>query len=92
MSHVPNNRRGTELTRQARTFLTDQLANGPQFFSMLRDQAAKLGISLSLLLTAKQSLHIKSRQSDGYAVWRLPAASAGDTLVPCPPLQGSERA
>ena len=74
MSNVPNNLRGTELTRQARTFLADQLASGPQLFSLIREQAAKRGISISLLLTAKQSLHVKSRENDGYAVWQLPGS------------------
>ena len=63
-----------ELNRRARAFLHDQLTGGPQPFSLICQQAAKQGISLSMLVTAKRSLHVESRTRDGYAVWQLPAA------------------
>ena len=67
--------RRNELNRRARTFLNDQLAGGPQPFSLIRQLGAKQGISLAMLLTAKRSLHVESRTRDGYAVWNLPEAA-----------------
>jgi hypothetical protein len=64
-----------ERNRRARTFLHDQLAGGPQPFSLIRQLGAQQGISLSMLVTAKRSLHVESRTHDGYAVWNLPAAA-----------------
>jgi len=72
MSQADYNRRGTELTRYALTFLSDQLTSGPQPFSLIREQAAEQGISLSVLLEAKRSLKVKSRIVGRRAVWSLP--------------------
>jgi hypothetical protein len=65
----------TELNRRARTFLNDQLAGGPQLCRLIRQQAAKQGISLSMLLVAKRSLHVQSRTVNEQVIWQLPAAA-----------------
>ena len=67
-------RHRTAINRRARTFLNDQLAGGPQPFNLIRQQAAKQGISLSMLLTAKRSLNVESRIIDKRAIWCLPEA------------------
>ena len=41
----------------------------------IRQHAHEAGVALSYLMTAKRSLHVESRKSDGYAVWNLPAAA-----------------
>jgi hypothetical protein len=64
-----------ELSRKARAFLQEVLAGGPQTYQIVLEQAVKQGISKSRLMTAKRSLHVESRKSDGYAVWNLPAAA-----------------
>jgi hypothetical protein len=64
--------RRNELNRLARAFLKDQLASGPQPLSLIREQAAKQGISLSTLLDAKRSLRINARTIDKRSVWSLP--------------------
>jgi hypothetical protein len=64
-----------ESNRKARAFLHDLLANGPQTYAMIRQHAREAGVALSYLLTAKRSLQVESRKSDGYAVWNLPAAA-----------------
>ena len=61
-----------ERNRHGRTFLNAQLASGPQPLSLIREEAAKQGISLSVLLTAKRSLKVDSRLVNGRAVWSLP--------------------
>jgi hypothetical protein len=67
--------RRNELNRRARTFLNDLLTEGPQTYQAVRQRAREAGVPLSYLLTAKRSLHVESRKSDGYAVWNLPAAA-----------------
>jgi len=67
--------RRNELNRRARTFLQDLLTEGPQTYAMIRQYAREAGVPLSYLLTARRSLHVESRKSDGYAVWNLPAAA-----------------
>ncbi len=67
--------RRNELNRRARTFLHDLLTKGPQTYATIRQHAREAGVSLSCVLTAKRSLHVESRKSDGYAVWNLPAAA-----------------
>jgi hypothetical protein len=64
----------SELNRRARTFLHDQLAGGPQLCRLIRQQAAKQGILLSVLLMAKRSLHVEARTVNRQAIWQLPAA------------------
>ena len=64
-----------ESNRKARAFLQEVLAEGPQTFQLVHEQAVKQGISKSYLLTARRSLHVESYKSDGYAVWSLPAAA-----------------
>lgn len=61
--------------RRARAFLHDLLAGGPQPYQVVHEQAVAQGISKSYLLTAKRSLNVKSRKSDGHAIWDLPAAA-----------------
>jgi hypothetical protein len=61
--------RSSELNRRARTFLNDQLCR------LIREQAAKQGISMSTLLTAKRSLNVESRTIDRRAIWYLPQAA-----------------
>jgi hypothetical protein len=67
--------RRNESNRKARAFLQDLLAEGPQTYAMVRQYAREAGVPLSYLLTARRSLHVESRKSDGYAVWNLPAAA-----------------
>ena len=64
-----------ESNRKARAFLQEVLAEGPQTYQIVHEQAVKQGISKSYLLTARRSLHVESRTRDGYAVWNLPAAA-----------------
>lgn len=64
-----------ESNRRARAFLHDLLAGGPQPYQVVHEQAVAQGISKSYLLTAKRSLNVKSRKSDGHAIWDLPAAA-----------------
>ena len=61
--------------RKARAFLQDLLTEGPQTYQAVRQRAHEAGVPLSYLLTAKRSLHVESRKSDGCAVWNLPAAA-----------------
>ena len=63
------------LNRQARTFLGDFLADGPQPYSTIVARAASAGVSLASLLTAKRSLKVESRRVDRQAIWHLPAAT-----------------
>jgi hypothetical protein len=65
--------RRNEANRRARAFLQDLLAGGPQPFQTIHQQAVAQGISKTTLMTAKRSLNVKSRKSDGQAVWNLPA-------------------
>ena len=67
--------RRNESNRRARAFLLDLLAGGPQTYQAVRQCAREAGVPLSYLLTAKRSLNVQSRKSDGYAVWNLPAAA-----------------
>jgi hypothetical protein len=67
--------RRNESNRRARAFLHDILAGGPQPYQVVHEQAVAQGISKSYLLTAKRSLNVQSRKSDGYAVWDLPTAA-----------------
>ncbi len=67
--------RRNESNRKARQFLHDILAEGPQTFQLVHEQAVKQVISKSTLMLAKHSLNVQSRKSDGYAVWQLPAAA-----------------
>ena len=64
-----------ELNRRARQFLGDLLAEGPQPYQVVHQQAVTQGISKSALLMAKRSLQVESRTRDGHAVWNLPAAA-----------------
>jgi hypothetical protein len=63
------------LYRQAREFLGDFLATGPQPYSTIVARAASAGISLASLLTAKRALKVESRRVDRQAIWHLPAAT-----------------
>ena len=63
-----------ELNRRARTFLHAPLAGGPQLCRLIRQQAAKRGLLLSVLLMAKRSLHVEVRTVNRQALWQLPAA------------------
>ena len=67
--------RRNELNRQARGFLSDLLADGPQPYSTILARATEAGISLSTLLTAKVALRVESRTIDKRARWHLPAAT-----------------
>lgn len=67
--------RSNELNRQARTFLSDFLAGGPQLYTTIKSCAAEQHISLSSLLTAKRSLHVEARTIDHRAMWSLPKAA-----------------
>jgi hypothetical protein len=69
-----NIHRRNESNRRARQVLHDILAGGPQPYQVVHQQAVAQGISKSALMTAKRSLNVQSRKSDGYAVWNLPAA------------------
>ena len=64
-----------ESNRKARAFLQEVLANGPQTYAMIHQHAREAGVTLSFLMTAKRSLQVESRKSEGYAVWNLPAAA-----------------
>jgi hypothetical protein len=66
---------GNEINRRARQFLSDCLAEGPQPYQVVYQQAVTQGISKSALLVAKRSLYVESRTRDGYAVWNLPDAA-----------------
>jgi hypothetical protein len=61
--------------RKARAFLQDLLTEGPQTYQAVRQRAREAGVPLAYLLTAKRSLQVESRKSDGGAVWNLPAAA-----------------
>jgi hypothetical protein len=61
--------------RKARAFLQDLLTEGPQTYQAVRQRAHEAGVPLAYLLTAKRSLQVESRKSDGGAVWNLPAAA-----------------
>lgn len=67
--------RSNELNRQARTFLSDFLAGGPQLYTTIKSCAVERHISLSSLLTAKRSLHVESRAIEKRAMWHLPQAA-----------------
>ena len=60
------------LHRQARQFLSDFLAEGPQSYSIIVARAAEAGISLASLLTAKRALRVESRKVNKSALWYLP--------------------
>jgi hypothetical protein len=75
MTSDENIHRRNESNRRARAFLHDILAGGPQPYQVVHEQAVAQGISKSYLLTAKRSLNVKSRKSDGHAIWDLPAAA-----------------
>jgi len=75
MTSDENIHQRTESNRRARAFLHDLLAGGPQPYQVVHEQAVAQGISKSYLLTAKRSLNVKSRKSDGHAFWDLPAAA-----------------
>jgi hypothetical protein len=64
-----------ESNRKARAFLQDLLTEGPQTYQAVRQRAREAGVPLAYLLTAKRSLQVESRKSDGGAVWNLPAAA-----------------
>jgi hypothetical protein len=64
-----------ELNRQARTFLSDFLAGGPQSYATIKSCAAEQHISFSSLLTAKRSLHVESRTIEKRVMWHLPQAA-----------------
>ena len=63
-----------ELSRQARDFLLALLADDPQPYGLIRQRAAEQGISVSRLLAAKRTLHVRSRRVNERAVWYLSAA------------------
>ena len=75
MTSDENIHQRNESNRHARAFLHDILAGGPQPYQVVHEQAVAQGISKSYLLTAKRSLNVKSRKSDGHAIWDLPAAA-----------------
>ena len=64
-----------ESNRKARAFLQALLTEGPQTYQAVRQRAREAGVPLAYLLTAKRSLHVESRKSEGGAVWNLPAAA-----------------
>jgi hypothetical protein len=68
-------RRRNELCRQAREFLSDILADGPQSYSTIVARATEADISLSVLLTAKRSLRVESPRVHQRAMWHLPAVA-----------------
>jgi hypothetical protein len=67
--------RRNELYRQAREFLRDILAAGPQPYRVIVARATEAGISLAPLLTAKRALRIESRLVNHRALWHLPPAT-----------------
>ena len=62
------------VNRAARAFLHDQLADGPQLYSLLRQRARAAGVSITAMTTAKHALHVESRSVDDRAMWSLPTA------------------
>jgi hypothetical protein len=60
------------LYRQAREFLRDLLAAGPQPYRTILARATEAGISLSTLMTAKCFLHVESRRINNSTLWSLP--------------------
>jgi hypothetical protein len=60
------------LYRQARQFLNDILAEGPQTYSIIVARAAEAGISPASVLTAKRALRVESRKINKSTLWYLP--------------------
>jgi hypothetical protein len=67
--------RRNKLYRQARQFLSDILADGPQPYSTIVARATEAGISLASLLTAKRALRVESRKVNKSTLWYIPAAT-----------------
>ncbi len=64
-----------KLYRQARQFLSDILATGPQPYSTIVARATDAGISMSTLLTAKRALRVESWKVNKSTLWHIPATA-----------------
>ena len=57
--------------RRARQVLHDILAEGPQPYQVVHQQAVAQGISKAALMTAKWALNVRSTLVNGRHIWQL---------------------
>ena len=63
--------RRNESNRRARQVLHDILAEGPQPYQVVHQQAVAQGISKAALMTAKGALNVRSTRVKGHHIWQL---------------------
>jgi hypothetical protein len=63
--------RRNESNRRARQVLHDILAEGPQPYQVVHQQAVAQGISKAALMTAKWALNVRSTLVNGRHIWQL---------------------
>ena len=63
--------RRNESNRRARQVLHDILAEGPQPYQVVHEQAVAQGISKAALMTAKWALNVRSTRVNGRHIWQL---------------------
>ena len=66
-----NIHRRNESNRRARQVLHDILAEGPQPYQVVHQQAVAQGISKAALMTAKWALNVRSTLVNGRHIWQL---------------------
>ena len=63
--------RRNESNRRARQVLHDILAEGPQPYQVVHEQAVAQGVSKAALMTAKWALNVCSTRVNGRHIWEL---------------------